>query len=143
LKEDSGKLGSFFLTRYGGKNSGYHRSTARRLELLLVLGDEGAYLLPRFSLSPSGGEMFYDTLDKIAGRWDTGSIPETNERMGKEMKRYKLVDKEKFISRLMIPVFISGILLAFHDTLWAWSWIPTLAMWVYIIRNYRTGKWEL
>ena len=87
--------------------------------------------------------MFYDTLDKIAGRWDTGSIPETNERMGKEMKRYKLVDKEKFISRLMIPVFISGILLAFHDTLWAWSWIPTLAMWVYIIRNYRTGKWEL
>jgi hypothetical protein len=63
--------------------------------------------------------------------------------MGKEMKRYKLVDKEKFISRLMIPVFISGILLSFHDTLWAWSLVPTLAMWAYIIRNYRIGKWEL
>jgi hypothetical protein len=65
------------LSRYGGKNFGYHRSTVRRLELMLVSGDEGAYLLPHFSLSPSGGKMFYDTLDKIAGRWDTGLIPRT------------------------------------------------------------------
>jgi hypothetical protein len=59
------------------------------------------------------------------------------------MKRYKLVDKEKFISRLMIPVFVIGILLPFHDTLWGWSWIPALVLWAYIIRNYRTGRWVL
>jgi hypothetical protein len=66
-----------------------------------------------------------------------------NERMGKEMKRYKLVDKEKFLSRIALAVFFTGLLLAFHDTLWVWSWIPTLAMWGYVIRNYRIGKWEL
>jgi hypothetical protein len=66
-----------------------------------------------------------------------------NERMGKEMKRYKLVDKDKFFSRVVLAVFFTGVLLAFHDTLWVWSWIPTLAIWVYVIHNYRTGKWEL
>jgi hypothetical protein len=131
------------LSRYGGKNSGYHRSTVRRLELLLVPGDEGAYLLPRFSLSPSGGEMFYDTLDKMSGKCHNCLTPETNERMGKEMKRYKLVDKEKFLNRIMLAVFFAGLLLAFHDALWVWSWVPTLAFWAYVIRNYRTGRWEL
>lgn len=59
------------------------------------------------------------------------------------MKRYKLVDKEKLISRVMLAVFLTGLLLAFHDTLWGWSWIPALVMWAYIVRNYRIGKWEL
>ena len=59
------------------------------------------------------------------------------------MKRYKLVDKDKFLSRIALAVFFTGLLLAFHDTLWVWSWIPTLAMWGYVIHNYRTGKWEL
>jgi hypothetical protein len=70
-------------------------------------------------------------------------FPRTNERKGKEMKRYKLVDKEKFISRLMIPVFVTALLLAFHETLWGWAWIPAVVMWAYVIRNYRIGKWEL
>lgn len=66
-----------------------------------------------------------------------------NERTEQEMKRYRLVDREKLISRVMLAVFLTGLLLAFHDTLWVWSWVPTLAMWAYIVRNYRVGKWEL
>jgi hypothetical protein len=66
-----------------------------------------------------------------------------NERTGEEMKRYKLVDRDKLISRVMLAVFLTGLLLAFHDTLWGWAWVPTVAMWAYIVYNYRTGKWEL
>jgi hypothetical protein len=59
------------------------------------------------------------------------------------MTKYKLVDKEKLIDRLMIPVFITAFLLAFHDTLWGWSVVPSAVLWVYIIRNYKTGRWAL
>lgn len=59
---------------------------------------------------------------------------------GSEMK-YKLVNKEMLIDRLMVPVFIAAFLLAFHDTLWAWSLVPTAIVWAYIVRNYRNGKW--
>jgi membrane-anchored glycerophosphoryl diester phosphodiesterase (GDPDase) len=57
--------------------------------------------------------------------------------------KYKLVNKEMLIDRLMVPVFIAAFLLTFHDTLWGWSLVPIAIAWVYIVRNYRTGRWEL
>lgn len=60
------------------------------------------------------------------------------------MRTIKLVDKEKFLARAVAtPLFITALLLAFHDTLWVWSWIPTLMVWAYVIRNYKTGRWTI
>jgi hypothetical protein len=67
MKESSGKPGLSFLPGTGVKILVIIEMPPGAGAELAV-GDEGAYLLPHFSLLPSGGEMFCETLDKKAGR---------------------------------------------------------------------------
>jgi hypothetical protein len=66
-----------------------------------------------------------------------------NDERFTEMKRYKLENKDKFLDRMVTPVFIAALVMVFHATLWVWAWIPAAIVWAYVIRNYKVGRWTI